>query len=376
MEKKRNISHYPLIMGFLAMLVLPVLNSAFGIWKYQRVSENRSFTDSLTFNVDHLDLFPDEAESYMNDNFSFRKPLLDLFHEMKYYAFNTSPHPDKLVIGSNGWYYMADKELADYQGKNNFSKDTLDLFLSEWKRRKAYFDKKGIQVYWMIAPTAHDVYPEFLPFQIQAASESRVTQLKNHFKRDLPTLILDPLPVLIAHKKDAQLYCKQDNHWNFHAGNVTHHYFLQRLRMDFPGTYFPVPQISKWKNIIEYNGIHRVVLGINMKGEQKEVPLFKSKQATEVEKYNFPVVSGFFYHWEFERRFKNENITKGKRIVIIRDSFGDQVMPFMSESFSETVFIFDAWQYKLNEHIIDAVQPDIVLFMMVETHLEAIVTQF
>ena len=95
----------------------------------------------------------------------------------------------------------------------------------------------------------------------------------------------------------------------------------------------------------------------------------------EVERYNFPSIPGFAYPWEYEHRFKNLTIKNGCRIVIIRDSFGTQIMPFMVESFDESVFIFDAWQYKLNEHIIDAVKPDIVLFLMVETHLEKILNQ-
>lgn len=374
MEKsKRNILNYPLIIGFLLLLILPVANNTLGIWKFDRVSENRIFTDSLEFDINHLDLFPEDAEDYVNDNFSFRTPLLDVFHKMKYYAFGTSPHPDKLIIGNAGWFFMAGKELADYQGKNNFDRDTLQLFLEEWKRRKDYIDEKNIKTYWMIAPTAHHVYSEYLPFNLKAAQSSRVEQLKAYFKDELPELIVDPLASLREHKKDGKLYYQQDNHWTFRAGKVTNEYFIQRLRQDFPNHSIPLPQKIHWNDTLEFNGIHHKVLGIETIGEIRQLPSFKSMQSNEVSKYKFPVVPGFAYSWDYERRFKNDGIKDGLRIVIIRDSFGEQIMPFMSESFSESVFIFDAWQYKLNEHIIDSVMPDVVLFLMVETHLESIV---
>ena len=374
MEKSnRNIFNYPLIIWFLLLLILPVMNSSLGIWKFDRVSENRTFTDSLEMDFNHLDLFPEDAEDYMNDNFSFRKPLLDFFHHFKFYIFHTSPHPDKLIVGKNGWYFMADMEQENYQGKHTFDQDTLQLFLDEWKRRKNYLDQKGIKVYWMIAPTAHHVYSEQLPFNLRTNRTRRVTQLKDYFKNDLPELIIDPVSHLIANKKQGQLYYKQDNHWTFRAGQITHDHFVQQLRRDFPNNIIPLPQKTEWKDSLEFNGIHHKVLGIETLGEVRELPDFSKKQSDETEKYNFPVVPGFQYSWDYERRFLNESIKKGLKIVIIRDSFGEQIMPFMSESFSESVFIFDAWQYKLNEHIIETVQPDVVLFLMVETHLESII---
>lgn len=374
MEKsKRNILHYPLVIGFLLVLTLPMFNSAVGIWKFDRVAENRTFTDSLSIKVDHLDLFPEDAEAYMNDNFSFRKPLLDLFHGIKFYVFNTSPHPDKLIVGKNGWYFMGQEELANYQGKHNFDADTLKLFLEEWKRRINYLDQKGIKTYWMIAPTAHPVYSEHLPFNIRPGSERRVTQLKNYFKNELPDLIIDPLSELIENKKRGQLYYRQDNHWTFRAGEIAHEVFVKNVRRDFPNYTIPLPQQVKWRNELVFNGIHRTVLGIKTMGEIRELPVFAHALSHETNKYDFPITPGFHYGWDYEHRYLNESIKKGLKIVIIRDSFGEHIIPFLSESFCESVYIFDAWQYKLNEHIIDTVKPDIVLFLMVETHLESIV---
>ena len=43
--------------------------------------------------------------------------------------------------------------------------------------------------------------------------------------------------------------------------------------------------------------------------------------------------------------------------------------PLLSEEFSRTVRIFDAWQYKLNEDIIEKEKPDIVILLALEANL-------
>jgi hypothetical protein len=52
------------------------------------------------------------------------------------------------------------------------------------------------------------------------------------------------------------------------------------------------------------------------------------------------------------------------------------MMPFVREFFEESVFIFDAWQYKLNEAIIDKVNPDIVVFLTLDSNLEAVLGKY
>ena len=49
------------------------------------------------------------------------------------------------------------------------------------------------------------------------------------------------------------------------------------------------------------------------------------------------------------------------------------MMPFTKEMFNETLYIFDAWQYLLNEDIILKYKPDLVVFQGLETHIKAII---
>jgi hypothetical protein len=58
--------------------------------------------------------------------------------------------------------------------------------------------------------------------------------------------------------------------------------------------------------------------------------------------------------------------------VVIRDSFGGYLIPYLSSWFRESVFLFDNWEYRANDTIIQQEKPDIVLLMVYEPHLRKI----
>jgi hypothetical protein len=58
--------------------------------------------------------------------------------------------------------------------------------------------------------------------------------------------------------------------------------------------------------------------------------------------------------------------------VIIRDSFTDSMLPFLSENFRKSTFIFDNWEYKENRNIIENEKPDILLMITIEQNIRRI----
>ena len=375
----KNIStalKYLLPIVFITLLISPFINDQLKLWEFEKKDENRHFRDSLSIDIKRLDYFPKEAESYLNDNFSFRTPLLNLYHEIKFSYFKISPHPEKTIVGNDNWFFMAGKEKDIYEGNRNFSKLELDHFLTEWKYRKKYLDSLNIKTYWVIAPFKHYVYSEKLPFNIYVSEKRRVNQLKDHFEEDLSGLIIDPLPLLIKNKDDRKLFYKMDNHWNYHSGYLTTKKILERIHTDFPNSNIPDIPEHNWKDKVIQTGIHYKVIGVNDLSETKQTPLIKNGISIEDKKYGFKSIKGFPYPWSYEVRYTNKKIKSGLKILFIRDSFGDQLIPFVREVFKESVFIFDAWRYQLNKPIIEIVKPDIVVYLGLETHLEGMLKKY
>ena len=229
----------------------------------------------------------------------------------------------------------------------------------------------------MICPFKHNIYPELLPFSISKHNKlKRTDQLKDFLSDKYPNLIIDPTEELIKAKDSVKVYYQLDNHWNYKAGQITAELLLSEIRRDFSDDEILDIQEFQWKDTTLQKGIHYRVLGIDELSELDYFPINNNEQASKAVKYGFPPIKGFAYPWDYERRYVNTQNESGLKVLFIRDSFGNQVIPFIKEPFKESVFIFDAWQYKLNESIIEKVKPDIVVFLGLETHIDAIIRDY
>jgi len=371
--KQSKTYHLFLPIVFLLLLATPLLNDTFHFAEFERNEENRSFTDSIEFNINNLDNFPQNFNHYVNDNIIFRKPFLDLFHHSKFYIFKTSPYPNKLIIGKDDWYFNAGKEKEIYTGLNYFSEVQLDSFTNEWEKRIQFIDSLNIKAYWIIAPMKHSIYSEKLPYNIVRKNENRTFQLKKRMNEDFPGLIIDPNSLLKKAKDSTQVFYKTDNHWNFSAGEIVAHQLFKLFKKEFPTKQFGKSPQIKWEKKIKKDGIQSRLLGVENISEEYFTPSASTNYISiEEKKYKFKGIESFAYNWEFEKCFINSKLTNGLRILIIRDSFGEQLIPFMRDSFEESLWIFDAWRYGLNKEIILEMKPDIILFVGLETHTDNI----
>jgi hypothetical protein len=58
------------------------------------------------------------------------------------------------------------------------------------------------------------------------------------------------------------------------------------------------------------------------------------------------------------------------KAMIIRDSFSNYLLRFRSRNFRVTVYIWDHWEYQLNEDLIEKERPDVVITIVIERHLD------
>lgn len=368
--RDNKLIKYQLVILFLLIIITPSVLDITGVTRFERVDENRVFNDSISINFKKLDKFPPGFDAYSNDNFFFRTPMLNYFHRMKFNVFNISPHPEKAIIGKDGWLFKSGIELELLKGDKGFSIETLDSFKNEWKERTRYLEERNIPVFWIIAPMKHRIYTDKLPYNINISENNRVETLKSYLKDEFPNLIIDPSEKLKALKDSENLYYKLDNHWNPKAAFYTTQLLIERLKTEFPDkNIIDIPEL-RWESEEYSGGYHYNVMGIDELSETLETPVFVNPRGEDAEKFGFESVPGFPYPQEFETRFINKKLENGLRVLFIRDSFGGMIQPFAKEVFSESVFIFDAWQFKMNETIIEEFKPDVVIFIGLETNVE------
>jgi alginate O-acetyltransferase complex protein AlgJ len=326
------------------------------------------------FDVNHLDPFPAQYEKYYNDTFTVRSLMIRYYNFINIVLFKKSPVPDQVIIGNNGWLFMAGTEKDAYTGKNPLTALELNTIKTELEYRKKYLNERGCKFYFLIAPTKANIYSENLPPTIfKFNSLSWAEQLIGYLNQHGDVKPLDVLNVLRKNKDIYPVYYKLDNHWTEFGAFFAVNEFLHTLQTDFPQT--TLLQLEKYtttkieKNTGNLSGmLSNIDIFNDFSYQLKPANGFRAQTAPNV---GYPCVPGFPYCWEYEKvkEISNSHLPK---ILIISDSFGEAFFPFAAENFSRTVKIFDAWQYKLNEDIVNKEKPDIVLLIMLESSIKGL----
>ena len=363
-----------LVAIFLALISFPILNDEFKIVKDIQSTENRKLAEKPKLDVTYLDPYPVKFEAYYNDNFTIRSIMVKYFNLLNIKVFNKSPLPKKVVIGRNGWLFMADKELEAYQNLNSFNQEELEAFKKELDFRIDYLAERNCKFYFMVAPIKANIYSEYMPSTIYRVRKKSWGEQLNEYLRDNSKC--DPVDVydVLRENKDEELvYFKLDNHWNQLGAFYCALEFFKQVQADFPD--FKVPSIDDYsitKTEISRGNIVKMLSNIEgYKDFEVKLQPESGFKAKDVKAIGYACVPGFPYPHEFEM---DKEITGSDlpRIIIITDSYGANIFPFIADHFSRSVKIFDSWQYKLNEDIVNAEKPDIVLVITLESNLKSL----
>jgi len=369
MKIRKN--HIQLIL-FLTVISLPLLDYIIPVSsKNYENRENRIYASFPEINIQHLDPFPMQFENFFNDHFNFRGELLQLNNFVKLNLYNESPHP-AVIKGKNGWLYTV-KYINSFSGEWIFSpqelKDIRDMYIkrSEWLR------KRGILNYIVIIPSKFNVYPEFLPknvFKRRPVNEKTqfieaVSYIDNLKVIDLETIFHDE-------KKNSsiRLYHKTDQHWNEYGAFIAYKKIVEHIHEDLP----EVNLVDTDDFIIDSSLTYGKSLANTILAENKilemeiRVKPRKQKSSRFRPEKSYPVPVKFPYKNEFQLHYRSDDIHSPK-ILVLRDSYTNSLLHLLPESFSETVFIWDNWNYSLNEDIVNEEKPDIFLTLIIESNL-------
>lgn len=111
------------------------------------------------------------------------------------------------------------------------------------------------------------------------------------------------------------------------------------------------------------------LIGVSGLEEIIEVRWGYVDRAVEVPDFDFTYTSEGMSDAEQQLHFANKKAKNKLKILVIRDSFGGAILPFVKEAFAESVFIFDSWNYRLNKSILASYQPAVVLYITYDPSL-------
>ncbi|MCE2742407.1 MAG: hypothetical protein LW701_02370 [Fluviicola sp.] len=358
---------------FLALIAFPIINGNLKFVKDIANNENRKLADRPSLTIKDIEKFPMKYESYYNDNFTVRSILV------KYYALNNikifkkSPIPESVVIGVDGWMFLAGREYESYLGQNNLKPWEMKAISEELEYRKEYLAKRGCKFYFMVAPAKTSIYPEKVSNNEQRKFNSWGEQLVKYLDKNCQVKPINVYDVLRKNKSKELLYFKLDNHWNNLGGFYASNEVLARMKEEDTSIY--LNNINDYTIKRENRSIGNIV---NMFPNVEDFKDFyvkpypkKGYKASEAAKKGYPVPPMFeAYKYENSREIVG---SKKKKLMIVSDSFGGYMFPFMAETFSRTIKIFDKWEYKLNEKIVEQEKPDVMLLICLESNLRSII---
>jgi len=176
--------------------------------------------------------------------------------------------------------------------------------------------------------------------------------------------------VLRQNKNDYLIYYKTDSHWNNLGAFYAYTEIMKSVGEDFP----EIQPLKLNDYILEIDTVPGLVLAgmINKNDVYTDLELTLHPQFTPKAKYgvrkNYPIPEEFYYKDQYEM-VRGIPGSKMPRAMIVRDSFTNYLIGHFAETFGNTLFIWDNWQYQLNKNIIENDKPDIFLILLVERHL-------
>lgn len=353
---------------FLFVLFIPFIDKVFNIsdtvFKYKN-NEKRTLGKMPDVDINYLDGFPKLYEQYVNDHFMLRSFLIDQYNNMCVKLFKQSPVPNKAYIGIDDWLYLNNYEY-NISHKVELSEQQLKNFVEELKRRRDFLKQQNCSLYVYIVPPKIKVYPEYggrrVPNEPDQGASLEAYAKKNS---DLPITYL--LPTFLNKKKEGTplLYYKTDNHWSNYGGFIAYAKIMADLKKDFPMLKSLTFNDLLVKDDTADGGNTAQMMGVESYFKEYHHRLeVKKRQSTEVERKGYSFVGDFDKN-EFEKQYNHENKALPS-VLFIRDSFGGALIPYLSESFSHSTFIFDVWRYQSNEEIILSEKPSAVVYIIYE----------
>jgi hypothetical protein len=360
-----------MVVMFLALISFPLINAWLGWLADLPSGENRQLAPAPTLDISHLDPFPQRYEAYYNDHFPMRFRLVDCYTRLHLYGFHASPIPDQAIIGEDGWYFLGGNEQDSYLGRNALDALELDSLRLELEYRQQYLAELGTAFYLMIAPAKNNVYTDKMPYwAVQSAEKSWGERVNAYLAAHSNIRIIDLYAPFKARRDQTMLYYKLDHHWTEQGAFVAANVAISAMQADIPAL---VPNaISDYKVTrgTATSGSITSMFGIQEDFEDSTFSIVPrdSFRAIVSPKVPYEGVEGFPYPWDFENVRTVPGIDK-PRLLLISDSYGHHVFPFMAEAFGRSVKIFDSWQYKLNEPIATHEKADAVVLLIVESNL-------
>lgn len=371
--QSRRIADALLVALFLAGIIAPLLGLRIGShgWDTGLLADRRQHTlpELLQRGVPELATgrgkvtawtrFPGQFKYYLSDHFGFRNLLIQLHGELMVNGLGVTSN-QSVVLGKDGWLFLASEgSLDDYRHANPFTKAELESWRQILEARQRWCAARGIAYLVVFAPSKHSIYPEEMPdVYTRLAQPSRLPQLVDYLKENhSPVQILDLTQPLLEAKHDGtRLYQKTDTHWNDRGAWVAYQAIMAAVGKQVSGV--------RVLSASDFDAVTTVDPGMDLAGQLGLNGVLREQRLDL--KARIPLRLPYVEQDVVEPFNVNASAPGQPGVVVFRDSFFTQMLPWLAESFGRGAYF---WQYGFNQKTVEAEHPAIVIQEIAERKL-------
>jgi hypothetical protein len=337
--KLKKLKNYPILLLFFGFILIfsaiDILmpDKDFSEFENKYLQQN----PKLTFDSLYSNEYSQKYEKYINEQFTLRNKWIDLKSRFEFFMGKTENN--SIVYGKNNYMFDKIQKINEQQ---------LDKNVEHIKKFLDKYNDKSIK--FALAPNSYEILKGKLPYGLKLFRQrdminnvyAKLSEIKN-------VEIINFVDALDAHNNE-YVYYKTDHHWTNLGAYYAYVEFMESLGKDyvdisnlkanevegFLGTYFSKAKKfnSEFDKITYYDvNIDKMIIKDKEYADIYDYEKFKTR-----DKY-----AAFLYGNNDLTIITNKdsvNKQDKSRILIIKDSFGNSFVPYLTYSYDE-VYVLD-----------------------------------
>ena len=279
---------------------------------------------------------------------------------------------DVTLAARNHWFvYIGEDSLDDYQNTQPYSPQDIAFIQDRLDQLSDYLTSKGIKLIVVIPPNKNTIYPQYMPPQIPViGSQSRLDQLVAYEKDHGKVKVMDLRADLLQASKKYLTYYPCGTHWNYYGAFIAYQDIMTSLEKDYPNLKpHGLNEYRLTNNLVGATDLANLVHLDHSPCSGSDVylePLYRHQVVTE--QYWIPTdVTALNFISPMKITTVNADSSL-PRLLMYRDSFTNWLIPFLSDHFSQAVYL---WAFPTDELYNDVAleKPDVVIIEFTERYI-------
>ena len=281
--------------------------------------------------------FSEQLDNYFNKKLPARSQLLTLADSITGGIFGAKTA--NVITGKDGWLFFGATE-DNYIDRNAMTEEELRSLVVTLSLIQENVVSKGGSFVFVPMPNKNEIYPEQMPSRYIKADENDLSRLTERL-RNSDVNFVDMKQVLLDNK-DLGIYHRLDSHWNYLGAYIGYDAIMTGLgrehksyqdanytasytwRGDIYDMIYPegTEKDKQYSFDIEFEPFRFAVPKVQDSEEQLKI--FMSNDAEK----------------NHDERFAVQKLqpTTGRRLYMVRDSFGRALLPFMIDNYDSAIF--------------------------------------